>query len=476
MVYKSANALEALSFFDNAPIPDLVLLDINMPDMNGLSLLKILQEKFQNLPVIMLSGAGEMEYVIQALRLGAWNYIRKPLLEMGLLEHSIQHALEKKALQERLIHYQQGLEELVAQQYTKLVSNEERLSLALEATHDGIWDFNFPKASFYFSPRCFQLLGYKNNEVNLNPEFCRTLVHPDDLSSVNDFFTSFQKTNLYKNHIQHVLRFQHKNQSWKWFLIRGKIISRDENQQIIRITGAFTDITEQKNAESQLIQYTNDIEQYIYIYSHDLKEPLRMLNIFLQLLQKSDQYVLDEEHQYYLDYALKSSERMQNLISSMLDYTKISGTAVTKSSISLEKVVLEVLSALSLYIKETNAVISTGPLPLVNADAEMLYHVFYNLILNGLKFQKENKPQITICALDEKTYWKISVKDNGIGLKSEYAAKIFTLFQRLHHKDEYEGTGMGLAISKRIINQHGGQIWVVSAPGEGAEFFFTLPK
>lgn len=218
-----------------------------------------------------------------------------------------------------------------------------------------------------------------------------------------------------------------------------------------------------------------DLQQFAYVASHDLQEPLRMVSSYVQLLQRRYQGRLDADAEDFIGFAVDGATRMQRLIQDLLSYSRVNTHGNPPSPIDAGKVLSQVTTNLRLAIDESGARITHESLPVVEADATQLVQLFQNLIANAIKFCSEIPPQIHVSAEKKDPYWVFSVRDNGIGLDPEFADRIFTIFQRLHSRKDYPGTGMGLAICKRIVERHGGSIWVKSAPGAGSTFYFTLP-
>ncbi len=225
----------------------------------------------------------------------------------------------------------------------------------------------------------------------------------------------------------------------------------------------------------ELARSNEELEQFAYVSSHDLQEPLRMISSYLQLLQRRYQGNLDEKADKYIYYAVDGASRMQNLINDLLEFSRVTTRAGEPEPTDSEFVLNQVLSNLDLYIKENKATVSHDSLPEVMADTTQLAQVFQNLIANGIKFHSEEAPKIHISAEKKANEWIFSVQDNGIGIDPQYSEKIFEVFKRLHKKEEYPGTGIGLAICKKIVERHGGRIWVESELGKGSTFYFTLP-
>jgi PAS domain S-box-containing protein len=225
----------------------------------------------------------------------------------------------------------------------------------------------------------------------------------------------------------------------------------------------------------ELKRSNDDLEQFAYLASHDLQEPLRMVASYLQLLERRYREKLGTDAGEFIDYAVEGATRMKRLINDLLEYSKV-GTAErpfepTQSLEALE----EALANLQVAISESGAKVTHGPLPAVTADRKQLVQLFQNLVGNAIKFRSAAPPRVHVAAQMERGEWVFSVRDNGIGIDPKFADRIFIIFQRLHGREEYPGTGIGLALCRKIVERHGGRIWVEPGPGGGSVFFFTVP-
>jgi PAS domain S-box-containing protein len=260
-----------------------------------------------------------------------------------------------------------------------------------------------------------------------------------------------------------------------------QIYRKDINSKIILL--AIEDITQRKQIDTTLMgaitdleRSNKDLEQFAYVASHDLQEPLRMVSNYTQLLAKHYEGRLDEKAKKFMDYAVDGAIRMQGLINDLLTYSRIGTQSKPLENTDTHALLGEAIRNLSAMIEEKRAIITNDDLPTVRADASQLMQVFINLISNAIKFQGENTPHIHVSAQDKGREWVFSIRDNGIGIEKQYADRIFVIFQRLHTRQEYPGTGIGLALCKRIVERHGGRIWFESEPDKGSTFFFTLMK
>lgn len=225
-----------------------------------------------------------------------------------------------------------------------------------------------------------------------------------------------------------------------------------------------------------LIRSNSDLERFASAASHDLQEPLRMVISYLGLIERRYKTQLDSDAQEFITYAVDGATRMQQMIEALLEYARLNNNTKPFSPISCADVVRDVLQNLTVAITENQATVEAHDLPNVIGNRPQLTLLFQNLIGNALKFHADNvTPHVKISAYREGKMWVFGVADNGIGIKPRYQEKIFMLFQRLHTREEYPGTGMGLALCQRIVERHGGRIWVESEIGQGATFYFTLP-
>jgi signal transduction histidine kinase len=232
---------------------------------------------------------------------------------------------------------------------------------------------------------------------------------------------------------------------------------------------------EKSKALEELARSNRDLEQFAYVASHDLQEPLRMVAAYTQLLAERYQGKLDANADKYIHYAVDGATRMQTLVQDLLAFSRVGRNGTEPKLVDLNTIVEIVKKNLSATIEESKAQITSARLPEVLFDPSLCVQLIQNLVANAIKFRGPEPPKIHIGAEKNAAEWIFSVKDNGIGIDPEYADTIFVIFKRLHTKDEYPGSGIGLAICKKIVERHGGRIWVESQPGQGAEFKFTVP-
>ncbi len=254
------------------------------------------------------------------------------------------------------------------------------------------------------------------------------------------------------------------------------------NPTEILIFGIGKDVTEKRLALEELQIYSKkleqsngDLQQFAYVASHDLQEPLRMVSSYLQLLEKRYVQNLDHDAQEFIKFAVDGAKRMHKLINDLLAYSRLNTRGNEFKGISTQKVLNKVLNNLEFFITEKNAMVTHENLPEIFGDESQIIQLFQNIIVNGIKFNV-NQPRIHISAWETDEHWFFSFKDNGIGIPQEHQGRVFEIFQRLHTKEEYDGTGIGLAICNRIIQRHGGSIWLESQENQGTIFYFTVSK
>jgi PAS domain S-box len=250
------------------------------------------------------------------------------------------------------------------------------------------------------------------------------------------------------------------------------------DRDIIQIKTAVVDISQRKKLEDELRRSNEELEQFAYVASHDLQEPLRTISSFTQLLERRYHNKLDEDADEFMEYVVEAAQRMQQMILDLLEYSRVVTKGGFFKDVNTDESLDKALFNLKGTIENTNATVTHDDLPILIGDESQLIKVFQNLISNAIKFKKpEISPKIHISASldDKRDEYVFSVSDNGIGMDPQYAERIFTIFQRLHTLDEYQGSGIGLSITKRIIERHGGRVWVKSSIGNGSTFYFTIP-
>jgi PAS domain S-box-containing protein len=322
------------------------------------------------------------------------------------------------------------------------------------------------------------MLGYSPEDWMNDPHFWRTIVLPEDAQTVLQ-----QATEIYEGGAPGRLQFRCTASDGRVVHVEAySRILKDEAGQPAGVVGVMLDVTERRQIEELIVRYAEELrqsnqelEQFAYVASHDLQEPLRMVTSYLQLVEQRYGDRLDGDAKEFIGFAIDGASRMKILINDLLTYSRVQRSQAQFEPVALEMALETALGNLQLAVEDSGAVITHDPLPQIIAHPTQMTQLLQNLLSNAIKFRGERTPQIHIGAKRERGNWHITVKDNGIGIEPEYLERIFVIFQRLHARTEYPGTGIGLAICKKIVEKHGGQIYAESTPGEGATFHLMFP-
>ncbi|MCW2247604.1 PAS domain S-box-containing protein [Azospirillum fermentarium] len=360
-------------------------------------------------------------------------------------------------------------------------ASEERLRLALDAIQDGLWDWHIPSGHILLSDRWETMLGYAPGTVEPHLRSWERLLHPDDaaaaVAGLDEHLAG--RTPLYTAEF----RLRRADGGWAWVLSRGRLVESGPGGQPLRMVGTHTDIGARKEADMVLAQRTlalqrsnDELEAFAYVASHDLRQPLRVIASYLTLLERSFPHPLEGDARECLDFCQDAARRMDRMIVDLLDYSRAGRGGRPSRPTDLARAVEAAVANLQVAIGETGAVVRVaGALPVLSCDDSEMIRLFQNLIGNALKYRRPGQaPIIIVSATPADGAWTVDVADNGIGIDPEHAERIFGIFQRLHRRTEYDGTGIGLAVCKKIVERHGGRIWVEPAPGGGSVFRFTL--
>lgn len=372
--------------------------------------------------------------------------------------------------------------------------SEARLAEAQAFSHVSNWEIDLVTGINKWSNEFYAIFGIEREEIQPSPEAFLKLVHPDDYKMAEEKISNALKKS---ESSFFTARVNTKDGSERNFYTEWKF-EFDENRKPIRLYGILQDVTERIIAENSLKQneirlnklneylqkQTNELalsnaelEQFAYVASHDLQEPLRMITGFLTQLEKKYGDIIDDKGKKYIGFAVDGARRMRPIILDLLEFSRVGRIEEDIEELDMNDLLHEIKILLRKKIEEKNAVLIIDKLPKIHTHRSPMRQIFQNLIDNALKYSNKDIPvQIHITVKELKDDWQFAVIDNGIGIEKEYFDKIFIIFQRLHAKDKYSGTGMGLAITKKIIEAKGGKIWVESEEGKGSAFYFTIKK
>ena len=371
-----------------------------------------------------------------------------------------------------------------AQDITEQVEREAELERALDLLERteriadvGGWEIDPQTQNVFWTDHIFDLLEVPGDE---EPPLAEALdmYHDEDQPIVEDAVEEALASGDFFD-VEVRLRTAASGEM-RWLRLQG--VPQTVHDEVVSFRGAAQDITERKERERRLeevierLEKSNErLEQFAYAASHDLQEPLRMVSSYLQLVEDRYADELDEDGQEFIDFAVDGADRMRDMIEGLLQYSRVETQGDEFEPVDLDEVFADVRRDLEIKIEETDAEITVEGLPRVHGDAGQLSQVCQNLLDNAIEYSGDDRPRIHVAAERNGDEWLISVSDDGIGIDPEYADRVFEVFQSLHTQGEFDGTGIGLALCERIVERHGGEIWVESEPGEGSTFSFTLP-
>jgi PAS domain S-box-containing protein len=359
----------------------------------------------------------------------------------------------------------------------ELQESKKKLELALESAHIGIWEWDMNTNLMSWDRRMEIIFGNRNGRTNKTFTSFENYIHEEDITHFRNSINISLKNNL-------PLETAFRSKPYKGeskYIVAKAIVLTDKHGKTTGFTGVCYDMTGmQKGTEDIMIKLNDELlrsnlelEQFAYVASHDLQEPLRMISSFTQLLAQKYGDKLDNDAREYIRFAVDGSKRMYELINGLLAYSRVQTKGKEFLPVNMNSVIQQVFRNLKLYIRETNATIMCSDIHWVLADEAQMIQLIQNLVTNAIKFS-HSEPRVTIASKRMKDYIKFVVKDEGIGIEQQYFEKIFKIFQRLD-PSRHKGTGIGLAVCKRIVERHGGRIWVKSTPGKGSAFHFTIP-
>jgi PAS domain S-box-containing protein len=370
----------------------------------------------------------------------------------------------------------------------RLLEANERFEKVTEATNDAIWDWEIKAENLYWGGGYKKLFGYDLQKTNVNLEFYKKNIHPEDREAV---ILGLEKVlDSPEDKWTDEYRYRRFDGTYASVIDRGVII-RDSIGNPTRMVGAMTDVSERIQSQKELkelneslkkysleLERSNEeLEQFAFVTSHDMQEPLRMISSFMDQLKSKYGDQLDEKALQYIHFATDGAKRMKQIILDLLQYSRANRPDEEIEEVDLNEVLSAFKELRRKLISENSVSILSEKLPTLKTYSALITQIFHCLMDNAIKYSKKDiDTVIEIKSIEKESEWEFSIKDNGLGIDPQFFEKIFIIFQRLHNRDEYEGTGIGLPIAKRSVEFLGGQIWLESQVGEGTTFFFTLPK
>lgn len=508
--------------------PNLILLDILMPGIDGFETCRRLKqnELTRSIPVIFLTALTDTVDKVKGFSLGAVDFITKPLqyeevlarvethlsiqtLTKQLQEQNqrLEHEIQERKQAEEALRRQNQRSQLFAEVTLKIrqslhldeilqttVVEVQKILQADRVLIYRLWPNGTGSGvAEAVQPDLPPVVGY-TFPAEVFPEEAKQSYRQGRLRVLDDvehdpqipgclvgFLRQFRVRAklvvpiLAKQELWGLLIAHQCSAPREWTSFETELLQELANQIGIALTQA--QMLEQESLQRQELARSNaELQQFAYIASHDLQEPLRMITSYLQLLERRYKDKLDADANDFIQYAVDGATRMRTLINDLLTYSRIGTRGRSFDVTNCNEVVAHAIANLKVAIEESDSVITYQDLPTLQADPIQLTQLFQNLISNAIKFRSEIPPQISIKALREEDVWRFAIQDNGIGIDPQYTERIFVIFQRLNNRINYAGTGIGLAICKKIVERHGGKIWVQSELEKGATFYFTIPE
>jgi PAS domain S-box-containing protein len=459
-----ANSLEQACARLNQPGIDAVLLDLSLPDSSGLQTFEQIHLHALDVPIVVFTAQDDKSLALEAVKHGAQDYVVKGIAGEESLIRCLQYGIERNRADNLLRKSERRLKTILDNSYDAFISMDSNWWI-------NDWNLQAEKT-----------FGWARHEA------------------VGQSLSAMMPHHLQKQYLQRIENYFARNRgevlrtSDELFALHKDGhefpveigIFRMEEEHDYSYAAFVRDITERKKSSEELerliqertgrlMQSNEELRQFAKIASHDLQEPLRAVQGFANLLAENTKGKLDKDSTEFIEYILDGTSRMQNLIHAVLIHSQMGGEQSHDQVTNCNAVIEDVIADLRVSLEETETTLEIDKLPEVAVERAQLIQLFQNLISNAIKYRGPDPPKIYISAELHVDQWLFSVRDNGIGLDPRYADKIFDMFARLHGKTQYPGTGMGLAICKRIVTSHGGNIWVESEPGHGSIFLFTLP-
>ncbi len=497
VVFERVDTAEAMSEALEKKTWDVIISDYVIPRFGGLEALRLLHRSGLDLPFIIVSGKIGEDTAVEAMREGAHDYIMKdnltrlvPAIEREMREAEVRR--EKKQADETLRRAYDELEIRIRERTAELARANEalrdeiaehmRAEEAIRSEHafrkaiedsmpGGVAAVDLDGRQIYVNPAFCKMVGWSEEElIGAMPPF--VYWPPEDVEVISAGFRDVLNGKIPPGGIE--VRFRRRNEERFDVIILLSPLKDGQGRTTGWLASVY-DITGRKRTEEELRRSNAELEQFTYIASHDLQEPLRMISIFTQLLARRYKGKLDRSADEFIGYVVDGAIRMQQMLEDLLTYSRIGTHAKPFEQVNCEDVFNQAVANLGVDIEENKATVTHDPLPAIMADASQMVQLFQNLISNAIKFRREEAPRVHVSAERKKNEWVFSVRDNGIGISPDFMGRLFQIFQREHAVSEYPGTGVGLAICRRIVEHHGGRIWAESQLGRGSTFYFTIP-
>ncbi len=481
-VDRVANVGEALTWLGSHR-PSLVLLDLTLPDCNGMVAFHRIFVEATDIPVVILTGVDDEELALAMLQAGAQDYLVKSRVDILTIHRSLRYAMERHRLRHEL-----------TVQTSRIKAREQNLRQLIGRYHDGMIVTDIKHRTLFANPAAEAMLGKSMKEllglcIDDLPEPGATselgIICEEGqpgLASVRCLTTEWQGVSALLYSLQDITLLKQAEMELRKSAdeLELRVAARtaelaSTNEALQREVGERRRVEDElRHAVDNLARSNIELERFAYIASHDLREPLRLIINYCDLLRRRCAGSLDDNARLYIQFAIEGANRLYDMINSLLDYSRLNVRTGQFALFDSDKVLRNVVEELRIGIEESNARISWGKLPMIYGNATLLMQVFQNLIGNAIKFRGAEAPCIDITAEHCDTCWRFRVRDNGIGMPANQTERVFQIFHRLHRSNQYPGSGIGLAICKKIVQHHGGRIWVESEPEQGASFFFTV--
>lgn len=436
----------------------LVITDTELEWSDDLDVIELVRDLRPECPIILFTAAEGTEIWNDALRLQVDGYVHKSSEGYVELPAAVRSALFRAR--------RRALATAKDAPYRRLVEGLP-VGVIVSTASGEILEAN---------PAFAAMLGLANPEAVARRSFTEFFANPSVASNWRSQIEASRSVGNLDVQIKRADR------STMWVRISSWVVEEGPTgvrqiQSIVEETDEFHAAQNELARRSQALARSNaELEQFAYVVSHDLQQPLGMISSYLELFEREIGDKLEGEARDYIERAVRGADRMQEMVDAVLGYARVDTRGREFTAVDLKAILDEIRDELAVTIEETGTTITFEELPTVVADSAQLHQLLHNLITNAIKFVGDRPPRIHISAETDDAEWKIAVRDNGIGMEAATTERVFIMFQRLHTQDEYPGTGIGLAICKRIIDRHGGRIWVESQPLRGSTFVFTLPK